>query len=96
MAKSKMTTSTSTTSTSSATTLTTSTSGGEEHVRVYLRLRPMDKLETSKRSKDCIELHENPQLVTVDSPLLGTFDFTFHQVCMYVCVFVYFVCFCFI
>jgi len=53
---------------------------GEEKVKVYLRLRPMDKLETSKRSKDCIELHENPKLITVDSPLLGTFDFTFDQV----------------
>lgn len=52
----------------------------DERVKVYLRLRPMDKLETSKRSKDCIELHENPKLITVDSPLLGTFDFTFDQV----------------
>lgn len=54
--------------------------GAEEKVKVYLRLRPMDKLETSKRSKDCIELHDNPQLITVDSPLLGTFDFTFDMV----------------
>lgn len=52
----------------------------EEQVKVFLRLRPMDKLETSKRSKDCIELHEDPQLITVESPLLGTFDFTFDQV----------------
>ena len=52
----------------------------EDHVKVYLRLRPMDKLETSKRSKDCIDLHENPKLITVDSPLLGTFDFTFDLV----------------
>jgi hypothetical protein len=49
-------------------------------VKVYLRLRPMDKLETSKRSKDCIELHDNPKIITVDSPLLGCFDFTFDQV----------------
>jgi hypothetical protein len=53
---------------------------GEERVKVYLRLRPMDKLETSKRSKDCIELHDNPKIITVDSPLLGSFDFTFDQV----------------
>lgn len=53
---------------------------GCERVKVYLRLRPMDKLETSKRSKDCIELHDNPKLITVDSPLLGTFEYTFDQV----------------
>lgn len=51
-------------------------------VRVFLRLRPMDKLETSKRSKDCIELHDNPKIITVDSPLLGVFDYTFDQVCV--------------
>lgn len=50
------------------------------HVKVFLRLRPMDKLETSKRSKDCIELHENPRLITVESPILGAFDFNFDQV----------------
>eukprot|EP00934_Nitzschia_sp_Nitz4_P003954 Nitzschia sp. Nitz4//scaffold10_size219509//95228//98055//NITZ4_001426-RA/size219509-augustus-gene-0.273-mRNA-1//-1//CDS//3329532914//3944//frame0 len=49
-----------------------------EPVRVFLRLRPMNKFETSKRSKDCIQLHDNPQLVTVDS--MGLLDFTFHQV----------------
>jgi hypothetical protein len=53
---------------------------GEARVKVYLRLRPMDKLEISKRSKDCIELHDNPKLITVDSPLMGTFDFTFDMV----------------
>jgi hypothetical protein len=52
----------------------------QERVKVYLRLRPMNKLEISKRSKDCIELTDNPTLVTVDSPLLGTFDYTFDQV----------------
>lgn len=51
-----------------------------EHVKVYLRLRPMDKFETAKRSKDCTQLHENPKLVTVDSPLQGNFDYTFDQV----------------
>ena len=55
-----------------------------EEVKVYLRLRPMDKLETSKRSKDCIELHTNPQIVTVDSPLQGVYDFTFDMVGHYV------------
>lgn len=55
-----------------------------EEVKVYLRFRPMDKLETSKRSKDCIELHTNPQIVTVDShlqgPLQGVFDMVGHYV----------------
>ena len=51
-----------------------------ESVKVYLRLRPMNKLEQSKRSKDCIELHNNPMIVTVDSPLQGAFDFTFDMV----------------
>jgi hypothetical protein len=49
-------------------------------VHVYLRLRPINKLEESKRSKDCIELHDNPKIVTVDSPLQGSFDFTFDMV----------------
>ena len=49
-------------------------------VKVFLRFRPMDKLETSKRSKDCIELHDNPKLVTIDSPLLGISEYTFDQV----------------
>jgi hypothetical protein len=49
-------------------------------VKVYLRLRPINKLESSKRSKDCIELHDNPKIVTVDSPLQGLFDFTFDMV----------------
>jgi hypothetical protein len=49
-------------------------------VKVFFRFRPMDKLETSKRSKDCIELHDNPKIVTVDSPLLGVSEFTFDQV----------------
>ena len=56
----------------------------QQHVKVYLRLRPMDKLETAKRSKDCIELHENPKLITVDSPLMGTFDFSFDQVSLFI------------
>ncbi len=53
----------------------------DSRVRVYLRLRPMNKLEESKRSKDCIEMHDNPKTLTVDSPLQGTFDFTFDMVC---------------
>jgi len=33
-----------------------------------------------KRGKDCIELHEDPKIVTVDSPRLGEHDFSFDQV----------------
>ena len=45
-------------------------------VKVIIRLRPMNKLETSRRSKDCIELHDNPKILTVDAPLQGMYDFT--------------------
>ena len=51
-----------------------------EDMRVFLRLRPMNKLETSRRSKNCIDLSEDPSIVTVDSPLEGEFDFTFDHV----------------
>jgi hypothetical protein len=55
----------------------------DSHVRAFLRLRPMNKLEENKRSKDCIELHDDPTRLTVDSPLQGTFDFTFDMVCLF-------------
>ncbi|KAG7358259.1 kinesin motor domain containing protein [Nitzschia inconspicua] len=58
--------------------LTTSTP--EETIRVYLRLRPKNKLEALKRSKDCVRLHENPNDITVESPLLGESTFSFDQV----------------
>jgi hypothetical protein len=51
-----------------------------EDMRVFLRLRPMNKLETSRRSKNCCELHEDPTVITVDSPLEGEYDFFFHHV----------------
>jgi hypothetical protein len=51
-----------------------------EDMRVFLRLRPMNKLETSRRSKNCIDLSEDPSIITVDSPLEGEFDFTFDHV----------------
>jgi hypothetical protein len=51
------------------------------NVKVYVRLRPMDKLEMSRRSKDCIELDDvNPKIVTVDSPHHGVRDFSFDMV----------------
>ena len=52
----------------------------EEQIKVVLRLRPKNKLETMKRSKDCIHLHENPENITVESPLLGEHEFSFDQV----------------
>ena len=51
-----------------------------ESIKVYLRLRPKNRLETMKRGKDCIELHEDPRIVTVDSPRLGENKFSFDQV----------------
>jgi len=51
-----------------------------ESIKVYLRLRPKNRLETMKRGKDCIELHEDPRIVTVDSPRLGEHRFSFDQV----------------
>ena len=51
-----------------------------ESIKVYLRLRPKNRLESMKRGKDCIELHEDPKIVTVDSPRLGEHKFSFDQV----------------
>ena len=51
-----------------------------ESIKVYLRLRPKSRLETMKRSKDCIVLHEDPKLVTVNSPWQGEHKFSFEQV----------------
>ncbi len=58
-------------------------------IAVYLRLRPMNKLETSKRSKKSVYLHsssdDNNNIdrvtdLTIDSPLEGEFDFSFDKV----------------
>ena len=51
-----------------------------ENMSVFVRLRPMNKLETSRRSKNCVELHDNPRCLTVDSPLEGEYDFYFDHV----------------
>eukprot|EP00532_Pseudo-nitzschia_australis_P007565 CAMPEP_0168174264 /NCGR_PEP_ID=MMETSP0139_2-20121125/6394_1 /TAXON_ID=44445 /ORGANISM="Pseudo-nitzschia australis, Strain 10249 10 AB" /LENGTH=942 /DNA_ID=CAMNT_0008092369 /DNA_START=155 /DNA_END=2983 /DNA_ORIENTATION=- len=51
-----------------------------EPIKVYLRLRPKNKLETMKRGKDCIQLHDDPKKITVDSPRLGEHKFSFDQV----------------
>ena len=54
--------------------------GNPTKAKVFVRFRRMNKLEASKRSKDCVELHDDPTKVTVDSPLQGIFDFTFDSV----------------
>ena len=52
-----------------------------ENMKVFLRLRPMNKLETSRRSKNCVDLPEDdPRCLTVDSPLEGEYDFFFDRV----------------
>jgi len=51
-----------------------------EAVRVCLRLRPMSKLETSRRSRCCVEVHDGSTSFTVDSPLDGEYDFNYDQV----------------
>lgn len=64
-----------------------SSSSTPEAIKVYLRLRPKNKLEAMKRSKDCIELHDNPKVITVDSPLLGEHEFSFDQARLFFCLF---------
>lgn len=58
-------------------------SGGEK-INVFLRLRPMNKVELSSRSKRCIEVHEQgnglKQEITVHSQLDGEHDFSFSQI----------------
>jgi hypothetical protein len=50
-------------------------------IRACLRLRPLSKLEISRRSRSCIEVHDGSTDVTIDSPLDGEFDFHYDQVC---------------
>lgn len=52
-----------------------------ENMRVFLRLRPMNKRETSRRSKNCVELDDDDhRCISVDSPLEGEFTFRFDHV----------------
>lgn len=52
-----------------------------QDMRVFLRLRPMNKLEQSRRSKNCIDLQKDPTIVTIDSPLEGEIlDYRFDHV----------------
>ena len=50
------------------------------NVRVCLRLRPMSKLEMSRRSRSCIEVNDASKTFTVDSHLDGEYDFCYDQV----------------
>lgn len=52
----------------------------EEPIRVGLRLRPLNKLEASRRSRCCIEVQEGSSDFTVDSPLDGEYDFHYDKV----------------
>jgi hypothetical protein len=52
----------------------------EEPVRVGLRLRPLNKLEASRRSRCCINVKEGLTDFTVDSPLDGEYDFHYDKV----------------
>eukprot|EP00550_Attheya_septentrionalis_P005913 CAMPEP_0198290056 /NCGR_PEP_ID=MMETSP1449-20131203/8041_1 /TAXON_ID=420275 /ORGANISM="Attheya septentrionalis, Strain CCMP2084" /LENGTH=1226 /DNA_ID=CAMNT_0043988485 /DNA_START=89 /DNA_END=3769 /DNA_ORIENTATION=- len=58
--------------------------GGEAlddtRICVCLRLRPMNKLEASRRSKNCVEVHRSGTGLTIDSPLDGEFNFSFDRV----------------
>lgn len=65
-------------------------SGGapSSKMQVYLRFRPMNKLEVSKRSRNCVYFQEDGgsndaksnTKVTIDSPMEGEFDFSFDKV----------------
>jgi hypothetical protein len=58
-----------------------SSGNNNNNVKVYCRLRPMNKLEVSKRSKNCVDLPDDePGCLVVDSPLEGEYDFFFDGV----------------
>jgi hypothetical protein len=52
----------------------------DTRICVCLRLRPMNKLEASRRSKNCVEVHRSGTGLTIDSPLDGEFNFSFDRV----------------
>ena len=56
----------------------------EYPMRVYLRVRPLNKYEVSRRSKNCIQVHPDDMngttRMTIDSPYEGQYDFSFDQV----------------
>mmetsp|Transcript_25761 Transcript_25761/g.74525 ORF Transcript_25761/g.74525 Transcript_25761/m.74525 type:complete len:1189 (+) Transcript_25761:89-3655(+) len=50
----------------------------QDHIRAFLRLRPMSKLEMSRRSRNCFDIHDDNAKFTVDS-LSGENDFCYDQ-----------------
>jgi len=59
----------------------------QEKIRVCLRLRPQNKLEEARRSKNCVSVDgkangngDGGKRILVDSPLEGDFDFEFDEV----------------
>jgi len=55
-----------------------STPQEEEAISVCLRLRPPNKLETSRRGRSCISIDEKK--IIVDSPLEGEFEFEYDEI----------------
>ena len=53
----------------------------ESPIRVYARLRSINKLEASRRSRNCVDVHTDDTVITVDSPVDGEFDYEFDKVC---------------
>lgn len=51
----------------------------QDHMRAFLRLRPMSKLEMSRRSRNCFDIHDDDAKFTVDS-LSGENDFSYDKV----------------
>lgn len=59
----------------------------QEKIRVCLRLRPQNKLEEARRSKNCVSVDGKAngngaggKRILVNSPLEGEFDFEFDEV----------------
>ena len=53
----------------------------QENIRVGLRLRPMNKLEISRRSQSCIQINESDSaVISIDSPLDGMLEYKYDQV----------------
>jgi hypothetical protein len=59
---------------------TTEDDGDSKQLRVFFRLRPMNKMEASRRSKHCIEVHKDHASLRVHSSLEGEHDFSLDQV----------------
>mmetsp|Transcript_8266 Transcript_8266/g.10488 ORF Transcript_8266/g.10488 Transcript_8266/m.10488 type:complete len:1144 (+) Transcript_8266:213-3644(+) len=58
---------------------------GGSDIPVYIRFRPMNKLEISRRSRNCVTYHSTSgddvtRDLTVDSPMEGEYDFSFDKV----------------